>query len=184
MSKKDWVLIAGIMVSLLASRLIPHAPNFTATISGIIFGAIAIRHPLSVFYIMLSYFIADLIINVLIYQIGPVSLNQLIWVYAPLIFIYFISRSFKNITNGPSKVLILCLTGSVLFFVVSNFGVWMLSSLYSKDLTGLSACYIAALPFWTNEIAGTLFYSLVMFGVYWMYFPIHDLNSNGVKTIQ
>ena len=56
------------------------------------------------------------------------------------------------------------LAASILFFVVTNFGVWALDSLYPRTLEGLVICYVAAIPFFANTLAGTLFYTAVLFG--------------------
>ena len=56
------------------------------------------------------------------------------------------------------------LTGSVLFFVVTNFGVWLTDSLYPKTAEGLIACYVAAVPFFGNTLAGNAIYTSVLFG--------------------
>ena len=58
------------------------------------------------------------------------------------------------------------LAGSIVFFVVSNFGVWMGGVEYPLTFDGLAACYIAALPFFRNAVLGDLFYAAVMFGSY------------------
>ncbi len=60
----------------------------------------------------------------------------------------------------------MALAGSVLFYVATNFGVWASTSLYPKTAEGLVACFIAALPFFRNTIAGDLFYTAVFFGLY------------------
>ncbi len=59
------------------------------------------------------------------------------------------------------------LLGSVVFFVVTNFGVWLRSGLYPKSVAGLTTCYVAALPFFRNSALGDLFYAAVMFGSYY-----------------
>ena len=46
---------------------------------------------------------------------------------------------------------------SVMFFVVTNFCVWALGSLYPKTWEGLLACYVAAIPFFQNDLLGNLF---------------------------
>jgi len=56
------------------------------------------------------------------------------------------------------------LTSSVLFFVLTNFGVWLVSDLYPRTAAGLVGCYIAAIPFFRNTLAGNAFYTLVLFG--------------------
>ena len=53
-----------------------------------------------------------------------------------------------------------------LFFIISNFGVWISSSFYSKDIFGLVACYVAAIPFYYGTLSGTIFYSFFLFGLY------------------
>lgn len=56
------------------------------------------------------------------------------------------------------------MASSVLFFVVTNFGVWAFDGLYPRTLEGLVVCYVAAIPFFANTLAGTLFYALLLFG--------------------
>ena len=56
------------------------------------------------------------------------------------------------------------LASSVLFFLVSNFGTWLVSGMYTHDAGGLEACYLAAIPFFQNTVAGDLFYVTLLFG--------------------
>ena len=58
------------------------------------------------------------------------------------------------------------LAGSVVFFVVSNFGVWMGWKLYPATVGGLIDCYVAALPFFRNTVIGDLAYAGLLFGAY------------------
>jgi hypothetical protein len=51
-----------------------------------------------------------------------------------------------------------------LFFAVTNFGTWTLSGMYPLTFSGLAACYVAAIPFFQNTVAGDLFYSGLLFG--------------------
>lgn len=54
------------------------------------------------------------------------------------------------------------LVGSVLFFVVTNFGVWCLSTTYAKSVSGLAQCYAAAIPFFRATWQSDLLY---LFGI-------------------
>ncbi len=54
--------------------------------------------------------------------------------------------------------------GSVLFFIVTNFGVWWLSDIYSKNVQGLLQCYAAAIPFFRGTLCGDLIGSAILFG--------------------
>ena len=64
------------------------------------------------------------------------------------------------------KLLGVSISSSLLFFLISNFGVWVSSSFYSKDIFGLVACYVAAIPFYYGTLSGTVFYSFFLFGSY------------------
>ncbi len=67
------------------------------------------------------------------------------------------------------------MTSSILFFVVTNFGVWAFSSLYSKTMEGLITCYVAAIPFLQNTLFGDIFYTAVLFGSFALaekWFPV------------
>jgi hypothetical protein len=54
--------------------------------------------------------------------------------------------------------------GSLLFFLVTNFGVWAQAGWYAPTWSGLAACYVAALPFFQNALCGDLLYSAAFFG--------------------
>jgi hypothetical protein len=64
------------------------------------------------------------------------------------------------------RVLGYSLLGSVLFFLVTNFGAWLGSPLYPQTGAGLVAAYAAGIPFFQNSLLGTLFYSTLMFGTF------------------
>jgi hypothetical protein len=65
----------------------------------------------------------------------------------------------------PLKLAGAALASSVSFFLLSNFAVWAVWGMYPKTLAGLASCYGAGLPFFRNDVAGTLFFSAVLFGV-------------------
>jgi hypothetical protein len=57
------------------------------------------------------------------------------------------------------------LAASTLFFLVSNFGVW-LAGWYPMTTGGLLACFTNAIPFFGYTVAGDLLYTTVLFGVW------------------
>jgi hypothetical protein len=60
---------------------------------------------------------------------------------------------------------LLCgLAPATLFFVMSNFAVWAFQSDYERSLSGLTQCYVAAVPFYRAMLAGDVFYMVVLFG--------------------
>ena len=68
--------------------------------------------------------------------------------------ITFIGAKFQKINNYS------ILLSSTSFFVISNFGVWLIG--YPKNLEGFILCYYMALPFFINTILGDLFYCYAM----------------------
>lgn len=53
------------------------------------------------------------------------------------------------------RVVVAALLGPTSFFVASNFVVWMAGGMYAHTLAGLETCYVAAIPFYRNDLAST-----------------------------
>jgi len=67
---------------------------------------------------------------------------------------------------GVNRILLGALTGSVAFFVITNFGVWAVGELYPRTMAGFWQCYLAAVPFFRNTLAGDLAYTTAFFGLH------------------
>ncbi len=67
---------------------------------------------------------------------------------------------------SPGRIFGGALAGSLFFFVVTNFGVWVTENLYPHTAVGLWTCYVAALPFFRNTLAGDLVYTGVLFSLF------------------
>lgn len=65
---------------------------------------------------------------------------------------------------SPLRVGAVAVASSVLFYLITNFGVWLYSSDYPHNAGGMIACYVAGIPFFQNTVAGDLFYSAIVFG--------------------
>ena len=143
--KKEYIII-GLIVLAILTRLIPHPPNF-APITGIaLFSAINFNNRFFKFFVpLISLVIFDLII-------GFSLIN--IFVYLSFIVIVLVGNHFKKIKL--KSVLI----SSIVFFIISNFGVWLIG--YPKTVSGIVMCYTAAIPFFINTILGDLFYSFLL----------------------
>ena len=152
--KKEEIFPIGLILILTFSRLIPHPPNFTPIIAMAIMSGYFFRNIyLSLFVMLFSMLLADVFIG---------FYYNMIFVYLTLFLITFIFFNISNKIN--SKNLLICsLTGSLVFFIFSNFGVWVLGSLYEKSLTGLVECYILAIPFFLNTLLSTIFFSYSSF---------------------
>ncbi len=89
----------------------------------------------------------------------------MIFVYGAIFLIIAMGRILKDRVR-PGSLILSSLAASVLFFVVTNFGVWLEGSLYPQTLDGLRACFIAAIPFFRNTLTSTVLFSFVLFGAW------------------
>ena len=148
------VLLSAI-VAAAALRLVPHPPNFTpidamALFSGAYLGKrwLAFMAPLG------AMLLSDLWLG---FYSG-------MWVqYAAVAVIVLFAGAALN-RLSLLKVVGAALASSIIFFLVTNFGTWALSGMYAHSAAGLSACYVAAIPFFQNTLAGDLFYAALLFG--------------------
>jgi len=139
-------LIIGLIVFAILTRLIPHPPNFAPVTAIALFSAINFNNNLLKFFIpLISLIIFDL-------MIGFSLIN--IFVYLSFIVIVLVGNHFKKIKLKS------ILISSVVFFIISNFGVWIIG--YPKTVNGIIMCYTAAIPFFINTILGDLFYSFLL----------------------
>ncbi|WP_298646560.1 DUF6580 family putative transport protein [uncultured Proteiniphilum sp.] len=163
--------VVTILILLAAlSRLIPHPANF-APIGGMaLFGAAYSSRRVWAFAIpVVSMWISDLILNNVVYG---AYFDRFAWFYDGAWFTYsaFILIALMGIfTLRKIKVpnlVFSALGASVIFFLVSNFGVWFSGTMYPKDFSGLMACYTAGIPFFKNTVMGDLFYTALLFGAF------------------
>ncbi len=147
--------VIGIILVLSASRFIPHPPNFTSLI--------ALSFYIPVF--LGIKFLPALIIAFIItdYIIGFHSL--VIFTWGSILIIGLVSIYFKNTINYR---ILGALTGALIFFIISNFGVWTLGS-YGYSINGLINCYIMALPFFGYTLISTIIFSALIETVNWVY---------------
>ena len=142
----------GIFIALAASRFIPHPPNFTSLIalSFYVPAALGLRYIPGV---VLAFFITDLIIgfhSTLLFTWGSVVIIGLLSRY--------FNKSFLFRLTGA-------LTGALIFFLITNFGVWVGGS-YGYNFSGLASSYFLALPFFGYTIISTLLFSILIETVY------------------
>jgi hypothetical protein len=163
------LLTLGLIIGLaVATRLLPHPHNF-APIGGVaLFSAAWFRSKWVAYLIpLVSMWLSDLFINNVTYGAyndGFVWISGgFYWVYGSFALIALMGISlFKEITAG--RVLGGAIASSVLFFLITNFGAWLGSSMYPQSFSGLMLAYAAGIPFFWNTLAGDLVYSGALFG--------------------
>jgi hypothetical protein len=148
------VLLSAI-VAAAALRLVPHPPNFTPIGAMALFsGAYLGRRWLAFAAPLVAMLLSDLWLG---FYSG-------MWVqYAAVALIVLFAGAALN-RLSLLKVVGAALASSFIFFLVTNFGTWALSGMYPPTMSGLAACFVAAIPFFQNTVAGDLFYVALLFG--------------------
>lgn len=155
MSKTRFILLACLVMAAAASRLIPHPPNFAPITAVALFGGAYFHDRRLAFLVPLcALFLSDLVIG---------FYSQMYVVYGSFSLIVSIGLLLRK-RRQPLAIAGAALAGSILFFIITNFGVWALGSLYPKTSAGLMACYLAAIPFFQNTLLGDAVYTAILFG--------------------
>lgn len=161
-------VLISILIGVGMIRLIPHYPNFTPIGAMALFGGAYLSKRWQAFLLPLgSLFISDIAINYIVYHKLTLLHSMWLGVYGSFSLIVCLGLLLLNKVNTKNVVLS-SLTASMIFFLVSNFGVWVVDpiNLYPNTGTGLLACYIAGLPYLLGTIFGDLFYSAILFTLF------------------
>ena len=170
MNKMSISYLAIISLILFASfsRIIPHMPNFTPIGAIALFGGAYLKNRYHAFLIpMISLWLSDLILNNFIFSFYSEFTwfyPGFLWQYASFILIIVIGYLFLKKLNFKN-IFITTIFSSLVFFIITNFGVWISGSMYTLDFQGLISCYIMALPFFKGTLLGFMCYSTLLFGV-------------------
>ena len=138
-----------------ALRLVPHPPNFSPIDAIALFsGAYVGRRALAFVAPLAALLLSDLVLG---------FYHGMATVYATVALIVVIGWWLSS-KRTPLRIGVAALASSVIFFAITNFGMWLFSGFYPLTSAGLAACYVAAIPFFQNTAAGDLFYATLLFG--------------------
>tara|TARA_B100000959_G_C14766627_1_gene535710 strand:- start:292 stop:774 length:483 start_codon:yes stop_codon:yes gene_type:complete len=148
-------IFIGILAVLSVSRFVPHPPNFTSLIalSFYIPAILGIRYLPA---LVISFVVTDVVI-------GLHSITFFTWgsvIIIGLISVYFTSSILSRLSGA--------LLGALIFYLISNFGVWITGS-YGYTIEGLTACYTLALPFFGYTLVSTIVFSTIIESVIYFY---------------
>ncbi|MBI2621437.1 MAG: hypothetical protein HYW63_02195 [Candidatus Levybacteria bacterium] len=135
-------------------RLVPHPPNFAPIAAMALFGGAYISKRYALIVPLTALFLSDIVIG--FHSTMP-------FVYISFILIGLVGLWLRK-RRSLKWVLGATLFSSLLFFVITNFGVWTVGALYPLTLDGLIRCFYLALPFFRNTVVGDLIFVGLFFG--------------------
>lgn len=155
MNKERLITLSAIVLVAAASRLLPHPANVAPITALALFAGAHFERRWLAFAVPLSaMFLSDIFIG----------FYDQMWVtyiaFSAVVCIGFALRG--RVRALP--VVGAALGSSVLFFLVTNFSLWLPYDLYPKTAEGIVAGYVAALPFFAHTLLGDLFYTVLLFG--------------------
>lgn len=131
------------------SRLIPHPPNVTPLVNLSLFAGVQLSRAMSFIIIIASLIFSDIGLH-FIYGY-PIFGSWSIFTYSFLLMLVWIG---SKINFSARNYIMTVLFSSLGFWLWTNFGTWLLSGIYPKNLNGIIDCYLAALPFLRNQLLG------------------------------
>lgn len=161
-SKKGKIIefvIAAIFVLIgIALRFLPHPPNFAPIAAIALFGGVYFSRKTALILPIAVMLISDIFIGY--YEIG-----LMFFVYGSFLLTVILGFWLKK-NKKWQTVLGSAFLSALIFFILTNFAVWVFTPWYAKTLSGIIQCYVMALPFFKNTLFGDLFYTTVFFGSY------------------
>jgi hypothetical protein len=153
------IILGSILILAAAlSRLLPHPDNFTPVMAIALAGGVYLDKRLTLIIPLAALIISDIFIG---------FHNTIFFVYGSFVLIGFIGLWLKS-HKKPMLILGTAILCSTLFFIITNFGVWITGGgwFYPRTWQGLMECYTLAIPFFRNTIAGDMVYTIILFGLF------------------
>lgn len=147
----------AISIGAVAVRLLPHPANMTPLGATALFGGAKLTRPWNYLAPILILFLTDLFLG--FHATMP-------YVYGSFLLSVFLAEKFLTKSVTAKKLVVLATTNAVIFFIVTNFGVWVEGRLYPPTIAGLVESYVMGLPFLRSMLLGDLGYTLGLFGLY------------------
>lgn len=152
---KDFLIFLSLVALLAVSRWIPHPANFTALTGVALFsGSYWATKQWRLITPLAALFVSDMVLG---FYPG-ISMTYLAVAACVLVSPLLTASLWKVLSRG--------VLASMIFFVVSNLGVWISAELYPMTFEGLQTCFILAVPFYSATLTSSLFYSLALYSLY------------------
>ena len=148
-------MIAYILIAVgFLMRFLPHAPNFVPVAAIAVFAGVYLNKRIAMWVPLAIMMISDLIIGLH---------DVVLYTWGAFLLIGIMNTWLKNRATA-GNVFVSTILSAVLFFVITNFGVWL--AWYAHTWEGFTTCYINAIPFLRNSLLGNIVYAAALFGSY------------------
>lgn len=144
------IFLAGLL------RLLPHPANVAPIGAMALFGGVYLRKKYAIILPLGAMLVSDIFLGLH---------STMGFVYGSFILIGVVGMWLRK-RKKLATVLGASLFSSLLFFLITNFGVWLMTTMYSKTWQGLVDCYMMGIPFFRNTVLGDLLYTGLFFGGY------------------
>lgn len=160
------IIVFATLTRIALLPFIGHPPNFSALDALALFSGVYFkRRGMAFILVLLSVWIGDLLLNKILIGHWLFFYEGCYWQYGSYLLMAYLGTILKNKMN-PVTLLTASSISSILFFTISNFGVWVGGLLYPFTFDGLISCYVAAIPFFKNTLLSDLFFNFLLFGGY------------------
>jgi hypothetical protein len=149
------ISLSIIVFSIAVFRLLPHPPNVSPVAAMALFGGVYFTDRRLAFVLpFAALLLSDLLIGLhdtMLFVYAGFALTVLVGIYI---------RSKLSVT----RIAMATVFSSLLFFALTNLGVWLTSGMYPATASGLTQAYVAGIPFLQNSLLGNLAFTALMFG--------------------
>ena len=168
------LIIYGLILFTILSRLLPHPYNFTSAGALSLFAGAFLPLKLAWLVPVFTLIVSDAVTGfyspvVMFFVYAGFAVNTLVGKY-----LLQTGRSVMRITGAA-------VTATFIFYIISNFGMWLSGLGYAMTLTGLIECYINGIPFMKHSLAANIIYCYFLFGSYQIIYSL--LQKSHVKTL-
>ncbi|HVZ58813.1 MAG TPA: DUF6580 family putative transport protein [Patescibacteria group bacterium] len=138
------IIIFGVLL-----RLLPHLPNVAPITAIALFAGMYLDKKYALILPLVIMVVSDFFLG---------FHDTLLFVYVSFFLSGVLGLSTRS-HKTAGRILLTILLASVQFFLITNFGVWLVGHLYPKNLKGLVECFVVAIPFFRNTIMGDLLFT-------------------------
>ena len=162
------------LIFIILVRLLPHpagsTPLFCTTLLlGLFFSRIQ-----TILFGLFVFVFSDIILSG-VYHFPMFGIWSF-FTYSSFVVAFFLGAIFLNLFSLLNTFYAI-ISSTFLFWLLTNFGTWLSTTLYPKTMIGLFTCFIAGIPFLKNSLLGNLLWGMIIFSI------LHFYNNKAIKII-